>query len=138
MRFSHSVVGRGSGSVGTGLAARQADRDGQIGVDRGDRRHRQRIEDPAVGEQSPVHDMRRDDPGDGNRRPDGLVERPPLQPHRLAGQQVGRDRGVGERQLLDGGRAEDIAHCVEDFFGSQHTRRADRRIQQPQDGALSQ
>ena len=35
-------------------------------------------------------------------------------------------------------RTEDVAHRVQDFLGSQHTRRGDRRIQQPQDGALRQ
>ena len=37
---------------------RQADGDGQVGVDRRDRRHRQRIEDAAVGQQPAVEHVR--------------------------------------------------------------------------------
>ena len=38
-----------------------------------------------------------------------------LKPHRLAGQQIGGHRGVGDGQLLDGDRAEHVAHRVQDL-----------------------
>ena len=93
IRLSHSVVGPGFGvgsaRSGRRLAAAQADRDGQVGVDRGDRRHRQRVQDAAVGQQAAVEHVRGDHAGDRDRRPDRRVDRTALQPHRLAGDQVG-------------------------------------------------
>ena len=120
------------------LAARQADRDGEVGVDGRDRRHRQRIEDAAVGQQSSVDGVRRDDSRDCDGRPDRLVDRSALQPHRFAGQQIGGHRGVGDRQFLDGRLAKDVAHRVQDLFGAQHTGGRQRRVQQPQNCPLRQ
>jgi hypothetical protein len=40
--------------------------------------------------------------------------------------------------LLDGDRAEDVAHRVQDFLGPHHPGCADGRVQQAQDGALRQ
>ena len=84
------MVGPGSGSVRRrpGVVAAEADGDGQVGVDRGERRHRQRVEDAAVGEQSAVEHVRLDHAGDRDRRADRRVDRPALQPHRLARDQV--------------------------------------------------
>ena len=117
--FSHSVVrprlGFGRLVAAAGLAAAQADRDGEVGVDRRDRRHRQRVEDAAVGEQASVEHMRCDDAGNRDGCPDRRVDGAALQPHRLAGDQVGRHRGVGDRQLFDGDLAEDVADRVEDL-----------------------
>jgi hypothetical protein len=108
-RFSHSVVARVSGPA---LC------DGQVGIDRRDRRHRQRVEDPAVGQQSAVEHVRRDDAGDGDRGPDGGIDGTALQPHRLAGDQVGRHGRVRDRQAVDGGLAEHVADRVEDLLGA--------------------
>ena len=139
MRFNHSTVTPGSASrLATGLAAVEAHRDGQVGVDGGDRGHRQRVQDAAVGEQAPVDFVRGDHARYRDGRPDRLVDGAALKPHRLARQQVGRHRGVGDGQFLDGDRAEDVAHRVQDLLGPQHAGRADRRVQQPQDGALRQ
>ena len=77
-------LGLGRLVAAAGLAAREADRDGEVGVDRGDRRHRQRVEDAAVGEQPPVEHVRCDHAGDRDRRPDGRVDRTTLQPNRFA------------------------------------------------------
>lgn len=77
-------------------------------------------------------------PGDRDGRADRLVQRPALKPHRLAGQQVGGHRGVGDAQVLDGHRPQDVAYCVQDLARPHHPGRADGRVQQLQDGALSQ
>ncbi len=71
---------------GAGLTAVKADRDGQVGVDPGDRRHRQWIQDSAVGQQASVDFVWGDHPGYGDGRPDRRVEGAALKPHRLAGQ----------------------------------------------------
>ena len=68
----------------------------------------------------------------------GLVEGTALKPHRLAGQQVGRHRRIGDGQLLDGDRAEDVANGVQDLLGTHHSGRADGEVQQSKDGALRQ
>ena len=120
------------------LTTAQADRDGQVGVDGRDRRHRQRVEDAAVGEQAAVENVRGDDAGYGDGCPDRFVHRAPLQPHRLAGDQVGGHRGIGDRQFFDGDLAEDVAHRVEDLRRPQHPGGGDLRIQQSQHGALRQ
>ena len=140
IRVSHSVValGSASGSWPPASLPLEADRDRQVGVDGRDRCHRQRIEDAAVGEQPAVEHVRDDHPGNRDRRADRRVHRTALQPHRLAGDQIGGHRGVRDRQLLDRDLAEDVAHGVEDLLGAQHTRRGDRRVEQPQHRALRQ
>ena len=77
-----------------------------------------------------------DHPGYRDGRQDGRLDAPALKPHRLAGQQAGRHRGVGGGQFLDGDRAENVAHLVQDLLGPQHPGRGDRRVQQPQNGAF--
>ena len=64
--------------------------------------------------------MRRDDAGDRDRRADRIIDRTPLQPHRLARDEIGRDRGKGNRQILDGCIAEHVADRVQDLAGTQH------------------
>lgn len=125
-------------SAGAAFAAVEAHRDGQVGVDSGDRCHGQRIQDAAVGEQTAVDLMGGDDSRDGDGSVNGFVERSALKPDRFARQNVGRHRRVGDRQLFDGDRSEDVAYGVQNLLGSQHPRRGDRRIEQPQNGALIQ
>ena len=51
----------------------------------------------------------------------------------LPASRSGAHRGEGDRQLLDGGGAQNVAHRVENLLGPQHAGCGDRRIQQPQD-----
>ena len=117
------------GLLAARLAAGQAHRDGQVCVDSGYRRHGQRIEDAAVGQQPAVENVGHDHPRDRNRRPDRRVDGPALQPHRLPRQQVGADGRVRDRQLFDRDLTEDVADGVEDLLGPQHPGSSDLRIE---------
>lgn len=79
---NRSRVGRASpgGISEVGLHPGDTDGDGEIGVHRRDRRDGQRVGNPAVGEQTAVEQMRRDHPGNGDRRADRLVDGAALQP----------------------------------------------------------
>jgi len=125
--------------VGTGgVAAAEAYGDRQVGVDRCDRSHRKRVEDAAVGEQAAVEQVGLDQSRYGDRGTNGVVDRPALQPDRLARNQIRRHGGVGNGEVLDHDLTEDLADRVEDLLGAQHPSRRERRIEQPQHRALGQ
>ena len=116
----------------------EADGDRDVGVDRGDRRHGQRVEDASVGEQPAVEFVRGDHPRDRDGRADRLVDRAALKPHRLAGDQVGADRRVRDRKLLDQHLTEDFADLVENLLRAQHAGRGQRGVEQAKHRALRQ
>ena len=52
--------------------------------------------------------------------------------------QIRRHRGIGNGEVLDHDLAEDFADGVQDLLGAQHSRRGERRIEQPQHRTLGQ
>ena len=96
------------------------------------RNDRQWIEQGAVHQHAAIQHQRRHHTGYGNRRPDGLIQRPFLKPDFLMGKEIRRHSRIGDRKVFNSGIPNHFPHHGEYLFSTNGADGAKSHIQQLQ------